>query len=157
MRELKIDRILTGKKFGTISLVYLDGEHIGVGLECYHNKGGNKPFVDCIPQGEYRAKWTYSPRFKRHLFQLQDVPNRSHILIHPANFAPYEPEFKNVNKSDLQGCIALGYKQDYNKNRIPSRWIIDSSRAVEDFHSKVGTSDIIVKVLDTNLEEEEEF
>lgn len=154
MREITIDRIITGKKFGTISLVYLDGVFIGVALECYHNNGGNKPFVDCIPQGYYRAKWTYSPRFKRHLFQLQAVPNRTHILIHPANFAPYEPEYGGIHKSDLQGCIALGYKQDYNPNRIPTRWITESAKAVEDFHMKVGTEDIMVVISETSLEEE---
>lgn len=49
----------------------------------------------CIPEGKYRLKKRYSPRFKWHL-QVVDVPQREHILLHPANHALRE----------LRGCIA---------------------------------------------------
>lgn len=57
----------------------------------------NKPNVSCIPIGRYRMKLEYSPKFKRDLWELKDVPNRFEIKIHAANVA-----------SQLQGCIAPG-------------------------------------------------
>ena len=56
----------------------------------------NKPNISCIPLGDYKLKWRESPKFGP-TWQLEDVPGRTHILIHSANFA-YQ----------LQGCIALG-------------------------------------------------
>ena len=56
----------------------------------------NQPNISCIPVGEYKLRWRESPKFGP-TWQLEDVPGRTHILIHSANFA-YQ----------LQGCIALG-------------------------------------------------
>jgi len=53
----------------------------------------NKPFVSCIPEGEYffmrdtHGRHTY--------FRVLNVPGRSAVEFHPAN-----------NTSQLQGCIA---------------------------------------------------
>src|SRR5690606_32462981 len=49
----------------------------------------------CIPAGRYRLKKRFSENFKHHLI-LMDVPDRSLILIHPANNA----------QKELAGCIA---------------------------------------------------
>ncbi|MBV30859.1 MAG: hypothetical protein CL504_09510, partial [Actinobacteria bacterium] len=56
----------------------------------------NAPNVSCIPEGEYKVSWRLSPRFGE-TWHIQDVPDRTHILIHAANF-PY----------DVEGCIGLG-------------------------------------------------
>lgn len=55
----------------------------------------NQPQISCIPEGIYPLQKRYSTRFGWHL-QLQHVPGRSMILIHPANHAMLE----------LRGCIA---------------------------------------------------
>jgi hypothetical protein len=55
----------------------------------------NQPSVSCIPEGEYQIRKRRSARFGLHL-EVVDVPNRSHILFHPANLAWKE----------LRGCIA---------------------------------------------------
>jgi len=55
----------------------------------------NQRSISCIPEGEYQLRRRFSPRFKEH-FEVVDVPNRSHILFHPANNA----------LRDLRGCIA---------------------------------------------------
>ncbi|MCZ4407269.1 DUF5675 family protein [Cryomorphaceae bacterium 1068] len=55
----------------------------------------NQPNVSCIPEGQYILKARYSPRFG-HCVEVVNVPNRSHILLHPANNALRE----------LRGCIA---------------------------------------------------
>jgi hypothetical protein len=49
----------------------------------------------CIPEGRYRMIKRYSPKFRHH-FLIEGVPNRSYILVHPANDAMLE----------LKGCIA---------------------------------------------------
>ena len=54
--------------------------------------------VSCIPEGTYSVGWRESPRFGD-TWHIQDVPGRSHILIHAANFP-----------DDVQGCIGLGTK-----------------------------------------------
>lgn len=54
---------------------------------------GNKPFVSCIPEGEYIVLRDHIG--KHRYYAVQDVLDRSAIEIHPAN---------TVNQ--LQGCIA---------------------------------------------------
>ncbi|ULQ51713.1 DUF5675 family protein [Flavihumibacter fluvii] len=49
----------------------------------------------CIPEGRYQLVLRYSDRHKTHLL-LQDVPSRTLILVHPANYA----------EKELRGCIA---------------------------------------------------
>lgn len=53
--------------------------------------------VSCIPPGDYICTMTMSNRFKKMLYLVRDVPNRSGIRIHSANYA-----------TELQGCIAPG-------------------------------------------------
>jgi hypothetical protein len=56
----------------------------------------NKRQISCIPTGTYIVEPHYSFRFGR-CFELQNVPERSNILIHKGNF----------NK-DTKGCILIG-------------------------------------------------
>lgn len=65
---------------------------------------GNKTGESCIPEGVYDLCQRISPVVKRSSggdftsgWEVLDVPERSLIMIHPANW-PYE----------LQGCIAPG-------------------------------------------------
>lgn len=55
----------------------------------------NQRRISAIPEGRYELKKRVSQKFGNHLI-LIDVPNRSLILIHPANDALKE----------LNGCIA---------------------------------------------------
>ena len=52
-----------------------------------------------IPKGTYKVTLTWSPKFKRKLPLLSNVPGRRGIRIHPGNF--YE---------DSSGCILLGVR-----------------------------------------------
>lgn len=54
----------------------------------------------CIPEGWYIAKRYNSPANKRIVWQLEDVPHRTNIQFHIANW-PYE----------LKGCIAPGKEE----------------------------------------------
>jgi len=68
----------------------------------------NLPKVSCIPDGEYEVEKTYSPSFKKQLWLIKNVPNRSGIRIHSANYV-----------SELLGCIAPGLsRHDLNKDGI---------------------------------------
>lgn len=57
----------------------------------------NNRSISCIPKGSYKVVKTHSPRFKKDLYLVKDVPNRSGIRFHSANYS-YQ----------LNGCIALG-------------------------------------------------
>jgi len=55
----------------------------------------NERNVSCIPEGRFELRKRFIKKFGLHLLVV-DVPDRSWILIHPANDA----------KTQLKGCIA---------------------------------------------------
>lgn len=66
-----------------------------------------------IPAGTYKILIEYSPRFKRQLPRIQDVPHFIGILIHSGNTA-----------KDSAGCIIVGF------NTIKGK--VTNSRATSD-------------------------
>ena len=56
----------------------------------------NAPNVSCVPEGTYKTGWRDSPKFGE-TWHIKDVPNRTYILIHAANYP-----------TDVHGCIGLG-------------------------------------------------
>lgn len=77
----------------------------------------NAANVSCIPEGYYDVVPRQSPKYSNH-FHVLDVPNRSYILIHPANYVGSNNP--NTGHSDLRGCIAVGEKYgDINSDGIP--------------------------------------
>lgn len=58
----------------------------------------NAQGVSCIPAGTYTCTRTFSPHFKREVFEIRGVPNRDKILIHWGNFAA----------TDTEGCVLVG-------------------------------------------------
>jgi hypothetical protein len=68
-------------------------------FECYTLElpwKDNQRRISCIPEGTYKAIKHRSPKFGESVW-IQNVPNRSEILIHPANYV-----------RQLLGCIAPG-------------------------------------------------
>lgn len=88
---------------GTRGALSINGEEFCKTLELADYD--NLPQYSCIPKGTYRCTMNYSPKFKRDLYMVLDVPNRTGIRIHPANFAG---DTRQGLVSDLLGCIALG-------------------------------------------------
>jgi hypothetical protein len=84
---------------GTFGSIVFDGETLHT-IELPWRD--NKPRESCIPVGVYRCEIVQSPRFGR-VYGLKDVPGRSHILIHAAN---YGGDVSKGYRSDLLGCIA---------------------------------------------------
>jgi hypothetical protein len=76
------------------------------------------PGETAIPAGKYNVVYTLSPKFKRRLPRLENVPFFDGILIHPGNSA-----------GDTQGCILVG------KNTEVGR--LTDSRATSDGLNKM--------------------
>lgn len=65
----------------------------------------NERGISCIPAGSYIVTKRYSEKYGRH-FLINDVPNRSYILIHQGNF-----------HTQIRGCILVGSAfADINKD-----------------------------------------
>lgn len=70
----------------------------------------NQRRISCIPEGFYRLRKRFSPKFKWHL-EVMNIKNRDLILFHPANDALKE----------LNGCIAPVSKLTGEGKGIQSR------------------------------------
>lgn len=88
---------------GTFSTGVLDGDLAWdfVELPWKDNLQG----LSCIPAGEYEARLIQSPHFGRAVYVLEDVPGRSAIEMHPANWGG---DVELGYYSDLRGCCAPG-------------------------------------------------
>ena len=91
--------------FGKLSLSADDGSFLGEWVTVELPWRDNAPQRSCVPVGDYMAKWLWSESHKQFLYHLQDVPNRSGVEIHAANFGGNTALGWH---SDLLGCIALG-------------------------------------------------
>lgn len=95
--KVTIDRLTEGEnQTEGLLTVYQGEEKI---FNCYTLElpwKDNEKRVSCIPKGVYNVEKRQSTKYKHH-FHILDVPNRSYILIHQANFV-----------RQLKGCIAVG-------------------------------------------------
>ena len=106
----------------------------------------NTQSISCIPQGEYEVSLRYSPSFKKTLYNVKNVPKRSFILIHGANFAG---DKEKGLQSHLEGCIALGYKKGsaVNKFGIQQKCIFQSQQALNDFMRLLDKQDFTLRII----------
>ena len=93
--ELLLKRIFKGPKY-TIGKLYVDGKYFCNTLEDAVRKA-KIPNETAIPNGTYKVIVNMSPKFKRLLPRLLDVPGFDGILIHRGN-----------TPSDTSGCILVG-------------------------------------------------
>jgi len=73
---------------------------------------GNMRQKSCIPVGTYKCALVKSPRFGS-VYGIQNVPGRTHVLIHSANLAG------DVDKgwtTQLHGCISLHMRSGVMRN-----------------------------------------
>lgn len=100
--KIKVDRIYKGESY-TIGKMYLNGEYFCDTLEDAI-RPVKIPNETAIPAGTYKVEVTYSPRFKRNLPLLVDVPNYTGIRIHEGS-----------NKDHTSGCILVGFNTSKGK------------------------------------------
>jgi hypothetical protein len=72
-----------------------------------------------IPAGEYEVRMTYSPKYKRRMPQVMDVPGWTGVRMHSMNEA-----------KDSLGCIGMG------KNDKPG-WISNSRATCAEFEKRL--------------------
>ena len=116
MNKVKVQRFLESDK-STIGKIYINGEHFCYSLEL-PNKN-NEPFISRIPEGTYKCL-PYSSKKYPDVVELQNVKNRSKVLIHAGNYP------KNT-----QGCILLG-------NTFKKNYVGGSKKTLQEFFKKTS-------------------
>lgn len=81
-------------------MLYVEGERKPFCWTLEREWADNEVNVSCIPPGSYRLEKSFSPKFKRDLYEVMHVPGRTRILFHGANY-----------QEQLTGCIAPGKSQ----------------------------------------------
>lgn len=99
--ELLLKRRFLGERY-TIGTLFIDGERFSDTLEDrvrnIEKDGKGKVYGEtAIPAGRYKVIVSRSPRFKRDLPRLLNVPHFEGILIHRGN-----------TEKDTHGCILVG-------------------------------------------------
>lgn len=94
---------------------------------------GNRPFVSCIPAGDYRCTPRRYHRGGYDAIGIGDVPGRSLILFHKAN-----------RPTDVSGCIGVGLQLGC----LDGRWAVLRSReAFELLMASLGAAEWTVRIL----------
>lgn len=139
MRKVLIERFDSSDE-GTFGRCFIDGEFFSFSLELPWRD--NIPNFSRIPAGSYKCAHTFSPNFRKHLYEVFGVPNRTVIRIHPANFAgDRELGFR----TQLHGCIALCEKiGELDKQRAA----LSSMPAVRRFESELEFQPFLLEVKD---------
>jgi len=129
--KVKLSRIAS-RNDGVFGTIAVDGMPIAVSLE--RPWLDNKTSISCIPAGIYTAKRVNSPKFGN-VFEVTNVPNRKHILIHSGNIA-----------EDTQGCIIIG--ESFNvwstgqcsvaSSRIAFAELMQLAEAVDSFEIEIA-------------------
>lgn len=95
--ELKLNRIFLGSS-ATIGELLVNDKHLCDTLEDRVRPEGEKVYgKTAIPEGAYEMVLSYSPRFKKILPEILNVPNFTGIRIHCGN-----------SSADSSGCILVG-------------------------------------------------
>jgi hypothetical protein len=131
MMKILIKRRYIGSEY-TIGSMFLNDTYFCDTLEDVvrdHNKDGvlngpNENKVNgktAIPYGEYKVIVNESPRFKRRLPRLLDVPHFDGILIHRGN-----------THEDTSGCILVGENKVKGKVINSTKYELELVRIIED-------------------------
>ena len=92
----------------------------------------NENNVSSIPAGIYLCRWTKSPRLHKFTYEVTDVPKRTGIRIHGANFS-YQ----------VLGCIALGMTTGIVNGK---RGVFSSQQAVRKFNEALNGEDFTLEI-----------
>lgn len=122
--ELKLNRIFLGSS-ATIGELLVNDKHLCDTLEDRVRPEGEKVYgKTAIPEGTYEVKLTHSPRFKKILPEILNVPNFSGIRIHSLNKA-----------EESEGCIGVG-----EWNGKDTNWISNSRKTFDKLFKLLETA-----------------
>lgn len=99
MKTLIITRFSADENHSLGSFMVLNNkqEPLFAALSLERGWRNNEPMISSIPEGAYPIVKEYSDHFKKELWEIKGVPNRSECKFHSANYW-----------RELNGCIALG-------------------------------------------------
>lgn len=114
--ELKLNRIFLGSS-ATIGELLVNDKYLCDTLEDRVRPEGEKVYgKTAIPEGTYEMVLSYSPRFKKILPEILNVPNFTGIRIHCGN-----------SSADSSGCILVGTWDGEKED-----WVSDSRIAFDE-------------------------
>lgn len=97
--------------------------------------------ISCIPAGSYKTVLHRSPKFGL-VYWVQEVPNRSGILIHAGNLAG---DRSKGLRSDVEGCILVGK----TRGRLSGQAAVLSSKvALGEFMKNMNRRSVVLEVRD---------
>lgn len=122
--ELTLNRIFLGSS-ATIGELLINDKHLCDTIEDRVRPEGEKVYgKTAIPEGTYEVKLTHSPRFKKILPEILNVPNFSGIRIHSLNKA-----------EESEGCIGVG-----EWNGKDTNWISNSRKTFDKLFKLLETA-----------------
>jgi hypothetical protein len=102
--------------------ISINGDKVFQSESIERGDNDNQARISCIPTGTYLMVLEYSSRFKRELWEIKDVPNRSECKFHSANYS-----------RELNGCVALGVNRaDIDKDG--NKDVTNSKATMARFH-----------------------
>ena len=126
--KLTLQRYLFAEDY-TMGLLFIDGVYFCDTIEDkYRGQNLSKTKVaneTCIPYGVYSVKITYSPKYKKNMPQILDVPYFSGVRIHSGNTA-----------KDSSGCVIVGIKSENGR-------VLQSRKTYNDLIKRLETAKYI--------------
>lgn len=115
--HLHLQRDIFGESF-TLGVLTVDGKSFGFTVEDTDRRLHQNMSLEeirqlkvsgrtCIPTGRYRVLRTWSPKFRKEMLLVADVPGFRGIRVHPGN-----------SHEDTAGCILPGLERDAGKGVV---------------------------------------
>lgn len=137
MDRIILERLETSDQ-GTFGRIRVGNEIFYTGELPWRDNANN---FSCIPCGIYECHFTMSAHFKRELYLVENVNNRSGIRIHSANLMG---DSTLGYLCQLNGCIALGEKLGTIAGQ---KAILISKPAVSKFERLMNGQSFILEIM----------
>lgn len=141
MKQVTLRRTEMGNA-GTFGVLEVDGLEFRTGELPWRDNARGK---SCVPAGTYLVEWDPSPKYG-YKYELRDVPGRTTILIHAANYVGDEDMGL---KAQVDGCIALGQQVVLMEGQ---KALSQSRVSVQSFEDYMGHKPFELTIIDEYLE-----